>query len=285
MRRPGQWGWIAHLCHVARAAWTSPIRARDSVGVWFEEDADPPMTGSPADQAAELLDRQAALLVSVATGGPPINSVNGRYLETRRLLLALLRPLGWQYPFPFADLWEWHGHYKQHLGTYAERRAYVSGLARDLRDALADMAAGVGVHDPGQPAPLGWSDLELRVSGLTEEFRSASSHDDLQDVGRRSREILIDVARLLADPMLVPFGQEPPKAADAKAWLDLFLETRAGGGGRKELRRFVRAAWDLAQVVTHSSVDRADTYAAAQATVLLVRTLQMLAADGSGKGG
>jgi hypothetical protein len=39
------------------------------------------------------------------------------------------------------------------------------------------------------------------------------------------------------------------------------------------------AAWDLAQTVTHGNIDRLEAFAAAQATVLLVRTFQALAAD------
>lgn len=39
----------------------------------------------------------------------------------------------------------------------------------------------------------------------------------------------------------------------------------------------MRDAWDLAQKVTHGDLDRVDAFAAAQATVLVVRTLQELA--------
>jgi len=59
--------------------------------------------------------------------------------------------------------------------------------------------------------------------------------------------------------------------------LELFLLARAAGRSHRELRAFVPTAWDLAQKVTHGDVDRVDTYAAAQATVLLVRVLQQLA--------
>ena len=37
-----------------------------------------------------------------------------------------------------------------------------------------------------------------------DELAGAISRDDLQDVGRRAREILIDCAKLLADPSLIP---------------------------------------------------------------------------------
>jgi hypothetical protein len=110
------------------------------------------------------------------------------------------------------------------------------------------------------------------------------NRDDLQDVRRRAREILIDCAALLADPSLVPVGGVPPKAGDAKAWLDLFLTARAQGGHREEVRRLVRATWDLAQKVTHGNLGRIDAFAAAQATVLVVRTLQALAAGATAPG-
>ena len=38
----------------------------------------------------------------------------------------------------------------------------------------------------------------------------------------------------------------------------------------------MRSTWDLAQKVTHGDIDRVDAFASAQATVLLVRTAQML---------
>ncbi len=88
---------------------------------------------------------------------------------------------------------------------------------------------------------------------------------------------------MLADPGLVPPGREAPKAGDGKAWLDLFLASTARGSSHPELRAFVPVTWDLAQKVTHGDVDRVDAYAAAQATVLLVRVLQQLADAGEAK--
>jgi hypothetical protein len=75
---------------------------------------------------------------------------------------------------------------------------------------------------------------------------------------------------LLADTSLIPEGQPAPTAGDAKAWLDLFLVARASGSHRDALRRFIRAAWELAQTVTHGDIDRIEAFAAAQATGLVV---------------
>lgn len=181
-------------------------------------------------------------------------------------------------PFAFEDLWTWRGYWKsQGLTTYQSRRDRIADLARAAREGLEAALAGVQVTDPGTRGASTWSALDTRVEGIVGELAAAASHDDLQDVGRRCREVLIDAARLLADPGLVPEGTGPPKAGDAKAWLDLFLARHAAGRAHRELRAFVPVAWDLAQKVTHGDIDRVDAYAAAQATVLVVRVLQQLA--------
>lgn len=225
----------------------------------------------------ELLNAQASLLVSVATGGPRIESVNYKYIERRTRLNAGMRARGLNPPFPFEDLWGWHGRWAEDMPKYSQRRAHIADMAGPARRTLEKIRDGIQVADTGGSGDLTWSALEDRVEGVVNELRNADSHDDLQDVGRRCREILIDAGKLLASPAIVPAGHDAPKAADAKAWLDLFLASKASGGDHKELRAFIRAAWDLAQKVTHGTVERVEAFAAAQATVLVVRSLQQLA--------
>ena len=64
-----------------------------------------------------------------------------------------------------------------------------------------------------------------------------------------------------------------PKAGDAKNRICHYLNSELSGRARSDLRKLMRAAWDLTQTVCHSdSIARIDAYAAAQAAVLLVRT-------------
>jgi hypothetical protein len=205
--------------------------------------------------------------------------VQRQYENRRRRLTYALQQRGLVYPFPWQDLLEWYGDWSANLVGYAPRRAKVRDLVAPVIDALEQQRSGLRVSDPGS-RPLTWTDLDARVDELIDELDGAISRDDLQDVGRRAREILIDCAKLLADPSLVPAGQAPPKAADAKAWLELFLAAHASGRHRDTLRQFIRPAWNLAQTVTHGNTDRVETFAAAQATVLIVRTLQALADEG-----
>lgn len=237
------------------------------------EEPEPP--GATPAEVLKLLDLQTDLLRSVATGGPRIDSVNHRYLRRRSVLNAGLKQYGIDPPFPWHDLWGWHGKWKEVSGTYAGRRRYISDLAAPARDRLEQLIAGVAVADPG-PATPDWPDLESRLHGLHAELREAESIDDLQDVGRRSREIIIDLANLVYRPGMLPTPEpEQPTVGDAKTRLAYAAAALMSGHSHEHWRKLIRAAWDLANAITHSSsVNRVDAFAAVQAVVLLVRTFE-----------
>lgn len=204
----------------------------------WDAEPEPEPVPTSIEGLIELMEKQAALIVSVGTGGDPIANVNGKYKTRRSKLNAGLRKLKIKPPFPWDDLWEWYGYYSQNLGTYAERRIHVAGLIKPAREQLERILEGAQVVDLGGTG-LGttWGALDSRVEGVVTELRNANTVDDLQDVGRRCREILIDTAKLLANPALVPSGATAPKAADAKAWLDLFLAAEAAGANARSYER------------------------------------------------
>jgi hypothetical protein len=183
---------------------------------------------STVDALIQEVERQAALLTAVATGGPLIENVKWDYQNRRRRLVAALERRGLEYPFPWQDLWQWYGYWTGPgaLGTYASRRSAIRELVAPTIAALERQRDGLSVNDP-DGGVLAWADLDGRVAGLAAELSHAADRDDLQDVGRRSREILIDCERLLADRSLVPTGQAPPTAATTAT-----ATTRGGSSGR-----------------------------------------------------
>ncbi len=230
----------------------------------------------------KLLDLQAALLKSVATGGPRINEVNVQYQQRRRALNAGLRRHRIEPPFPWQDLWGWHGTWKAVSGTYEGRRDHISGLAAPAYARLKQLIAGTAATDPGS-AMATWPDLEERLAGLHSELQAAASLDDFQDVGRRAREILIDLAGLVYKPDMLPAGEsEQPKGGDAKNRLAFAARVLMPSSGRshEQWRALIRSAWDLANSITHSSgVSRIEAFAAVQVAVLLVRCFEQASAD------
>lgn len=222
------------------------------------------------------LERQRAILIDVATG-IAIQTLNDEYVEVRRSLVPALTRLGLDDPFPWRDLWAWYGFYRDEHPTYQSRRDVVHARADPVLAQL-ERRSSQGVTDWGAARDRpGWSELEVRVEGLKAELDAATTHDDLQDVGRRSREIVIDVANLIFAEWMTPDGADMPGRSDAKRRIDYALAEMVPGESRTALRSLIRAAYTLDQAVTHSqSITRVDAFAAAQATVLLVRVLHQV---------
>ena len=228
-----------------------------------------------------LLAAQQALLAAVATSGTPINSVDAEYKQRRQTLSRGLSRLGLDDPFPWRGLWDWYGRWSSgDLPSYASRRRYVAELAATVEDQLMRRRDSSSVVDWGSSKTRGcrWKRVSM---DSRRELDAATELDDLQNVGRRAREIIIDTANLVFKDDMVREGTDPPKGSDAKQRIELFLDSRASGSSHVELRRLIRAAWDLANSTTHSGgIHRLDAFAAAQATVVVVRCLQEIEKSG-----
>jgi len=255
-------------------------RVSDVIGGLFDPSRNETPPAVDLTTLRGLLQAQANTIVAVGTGGERLQNVDVRWQRDTRTLNANFRRLGLQPPFPWNGLSDWYGYYSQNFASYQERRSHIRELTQVALDQLDQIEDRGGIHDPAadDETPT-WENLNGRISGLIEEYSSARDRDGWQDVGRRSREILIDFVKLIADPAIVPEGQEAPKGADAKAWFDLFLAKYVTGREKAELRSTMRAVWDLAQRVTHGDISDVDAFAAAQATVLVVRTAQKMLRD------
>jgi len=223
----------------------------------------------------QLLDAVASDLKAIATGNSSAQAAE-RYRDNREELEEGLAVHGIPSPFPWEDIVQWRGAYQRISSTYKGRREHVEALAAPVREQLERLAAGAAPSDSG-PASPDWPELESRITELRQELTSSPTLDVYQDVGRRAREILIELGQLVYQPEMLPVGKETPQKANAKARLDYAAGALMGGSGsvRKDWRRLVEAAWDLQQSLTHSgSADFVSAFAAVQATMLLVRCFE-----------
>ena len=219
----------------------------------------------------ELVETQWDTVVAIATGSS-IDSQKAGYRQRHAIIRTALRKRGLPDPFRWDDA-DKVSAWARRWDTYEERRAEIGRLVKPLLDQLENLERSGNVDDWGG-SPDEWTEIEKRLSGLRNEIDHATTLDDYQDVGRRSREVLIHAVDLVFAPDMVPEGEEQPKAGDAKTRFDFIVGTHAPGRSRRELRKLMLAAWDLAQKATHGdNVKRVDAFAAAQATVLIVRTL------------
>ncbi|GEA82361.1 hypothetical protein [Cellulomonas uda] len=231
-------------------------------------------TANDARAASDLLERQAELLVAVATGGSRMDSVKWEYRERRDDLEIALRKVGLSDPFPWEEPSRWYAYYSANgMGTYASRREYIAELAAPIRARLRELMLGIAVEDGG-PEHLDWPLLETRLREAKDRFAKSSTLDDFQDVGRRCRELLIDLANLAFDATMLPVGAEEPKGSDAKAKLGYASDYLFAGRQHAELRAVAKTTWDLANKVVHGGIGDVDAFATIQATVALVRIFQ-----------
>lgn len=115
-----------------------------------------------------------------------------------------------------------------------------------------------------------------QASEPIDEYTGASDKDTWQSIGPRSRKILINLGKSVAGMEHVFEGSVYPRQADARVWFELFFDSPSGDGDRAELRTLMGKTWDLAQKVTTNDIDDVGTFAAAQATALLVRSTKVI---------
>jgi hypothetical protein len=100
--------------------------------------------------------------------------------------------------------------------------------------------------------PNTWRLWEQAVDGMT----TSREAEDFQSVGVRLRECMVTFASEIADPDLVPEGDETPKKADVVGWSELVVTYLAGGSSSEQLRSYckklTRETWDLVNQLTHA---------------------------------
>ncbi len=100
--------------------------------------------------------------------------------------------------------------------------------------------------------PKTWRLWEQAVEGMT----TSREAEDFQSVGVRRRECMVTFASEIADPDLVPEGDETPKRADVAGWSELVVSYLAGGSSSEQLRSYckklTRETWDLVNQITHA---------------------------------
>lgn len=188
--------------------------------------------GSNLDDLATILRRQRETLAAVATG-TSIASKQDEYSHRYRRLRRAYEKHGLDNPFPWPDLNSFWVYIRDDWPTYATRRAH---LAETLEHALDDIEAiDDGVDSAAIPSwdlPLDerWTGLAQRALDLKSTYEAATTIDDYEDVGRRSRQIILAAIKTAWDETMVPEGENRPREDDGPAKLDQLLDAIVPGG-------------------------------------------------------
>ena len=144
---------------------------------------------------AQIADAQA-ILISVATGGPKINSVNNRYQLLSKQIQSTLKPLGIDTSKIYIDLWAWYSVWSTQFKTYQERRDHISSIFKEIEVALSTL----GVDNFNDVDETGWEKVDRGIREIKTRFRQANTEEQLNAVGVLCRETLINVAQVIFDP-------------------------------------------------------------------------------------
>jgi len=104
-------------------------------GSWGDNEEEPDPDTRTIEGLLQLLNAQAAWLVSIGTDGPKTDFVNHRYVSQRRKFNAGLKARGLDPPFPYEDVWTWYSHYFQHIpGLATSHRACLGCQHRAITE-------------------------------------------------------------------------------------------------------------------------------------------------------
>lgn len=228
------------------------------------------------DQLLQDVEAQRALMISVSTGGPRIDSVNDTYIDRHRRVRDQLTALGITYGVPHDDLWAWYGKWSSgDLPSYQSRREYIGALFRPIIDALRRRPAeGARVF----PDPTGWEKVDRTVDLMRTRLAQASTEVEYQGVGHVCREAIIDLAQTVYDPAKHPtMDGVAPSGTDAKRKLEAYLTVELAGRSNEAARRHAKAALDLANDLQHRrTATFCDAALCAEATTSVVNLVAII---------
>jgi hypothetical protein len=203
---------------------------------------------------AELLqeiDNQKSLMISVATGGPKINSVNEQYKEREQLIRTALDERGLDDPNPYVDLWGWYGKWSSgDFPKYQSRRDYISELYSPLIDKVKSglLSDGTRIFEE----PTGWTKVDRQLREAIKQLKSASGEEHFQAVGLLCRETLISLGQTIYDPARHPSTDDViPSPTDGKRMIEGYLAVELSGDTNKYARTHAKAALDFAVALQH----------------------------------
>lgn len=233
------------------------------------------MPKSPLEELRELVQAEADQMTSVATGGPPIDTVKAVYRKRRARIANLCKQLRFDDPNPHGDLWDWYGRWSSgDLPTYQSRREYVRGLLKPLLDAIDGMGTQLGSDLSGADL-AGWELVESQIGRLRTRLAACDGPEDSQAVGLLCRDILVSLADAAYDP-----ANHGPAGNSAVDRLNVVIDAAGAGSTNAGLRKLLKATVDFTNKVQHQrTATPRKAGICAEATVAAVHLVRRLTRD------
>lgn len=225
------------------------------------------------DELVSALGELRRLMVSVATGGPRIDDVNGDYQRVFAGVAADLARRRVENPITFGSLWDWYARWSSgDLPTYQSRRTFVSELINPL-------ASLIRTGRVEEARPTGWQRVDRCVGELRDRLAAARNEEQFQSVGLLGREALISVAQAVYErERHPPLDGVEPSSTDAKRMLEAYFAVELAGGANEEARRHAKSAMEFAVALQHRrTATFRDAALCSEATTAVVNVIAIVA--------
>ncbi len=199
----------------------------------------------------KLIDNIKSLMISVATNGPKIQTVNDEYKNIYYKLSDIFKSLIIENPNPYDDLWKWYGKWSAgDLTSYQSRRIFINDMYSNMLNVINSSPDRQGTSHPYEPT--GWERVDRSVTELRKRINEATNEEQFQTIGLLSRESIISLAQEVYKPDIHKgLDTIEPSKTDANRMLEAFIANELGGGKNELLRRNVKSTLALANYLTH----------------------------------
>lgn len=223
------------------------------------------------------IDKLKSIMISVATNGPRIQTINDEYKQLYMEVERTLNQLKLENPNPYSDLWQWHGRWKSgDLPSYQSRREFIGKMFAEL---LSTINKSKPLKKPDQDYELtGWLRVDRTVFEMRRRIKEAITEEQFQAIGLLSREAIISLAQAVYDPQKHSVSEEiTPSKTDAKRMLEAFINIELPGSTNEATRKYTKAALTLANSVTHKrSATKNEARLCLIATMSLVNIIKIV---------
>jgi hypothetical protein len=203
------------------------------------------------------------------------------YRVSRRNRLQLSQP-------EYRDYLEFKDYVQAKYGAKldeAQVRSYLRSVFHPIEDHVHRIQDEIWDTELTQPisphAATGWSKVDREILEMRDQFRAARSEQAHSSIGNSCNRILhfLSEAAFIPDRHL-PAGEALPPVAKTKHRFDLIIERELAQSNQASLRKFARAAVELAEVVKHGSTpSRMDAGIAADGVIVLVNIMRRISED------
>lgn len=223
------------------------------------------------------IDILRSIMVSVATGGERIQTVNERYQTINTTVKSKCEKMGIPFNNSFDSLWDWYGKWKADFRTYQERREFI-------RELFAPSLEGIKGYKNNNVEVLvqldDWTRIKRTVEKIQLGSKSAKNEEDFQAIGLLCRDVLISLAQAVYIREIHGETDEEGTIigiADAVRMIGNYLNIQLKGKQTKELRDYAKATNAIANQLTHKrTATRTDMLLAMSSTIALINFIGIL---------